>query len=509
MSATNDPALDAQGQRPSVVVLMDNRNNAALIYRELSTAHDVLSDAPAAPTDFTGADLVIVDGVSLHRYGRMIADAKALQRPLLLPVLLLTDREEPRFLAPVLESVVDDIIRRPSTKAEFTMRVRALLRSRALSLDVARVQGLYETERAVAQRFQQAALPKALPAVSGITLSAYYHAGHRDVLVGGDWYDALELDDGRLVLSVGDVCGSGLDAAVLMAHVRQIIRGVAHVHPDPQMMLDAVNRNLNAEYPGRIVTALVAVLDPIASTLHYANAGHLPPLLRAEDGTVRTLESGDLPLGVLNDPPELRLVALPAGATLVLYTDGLTEFDRETLTNQERLERAVASGRVLREENAAQAVFHEIIRGDPPDDVAILVLAREAERHAAQSWRFHSDDANAFAATREAIRGQLEKLRFESEARMTAEMIFAELIGNVVRYAPGAIEVVLDVRSGRPTIHVMDSGPSFSYAPRLPTNPLSESGRGLFLVKQLSQEFNVSPRPEGGSHARAVLRSRP
>jgi anti-sigma regulatory factor (Ser/Thr protein kinase) len=100
----------------------------------------------------------------------------------------------------------------------------------------------------------------------------------------------------------------------------------------------------------------------------------------------------------------------------------------------------------------------------------------------------------------------LETLGFSEEQRTIAATIFAELVGNVVRYAAGMVDVVLDVRGSRPTIHVLDTGPSFSYAPRLPTNLLSESGRGLFLVKELSREFNVSPRPEGGSHARVVLR---
>lgn len=502
-----EAAFEAHAERPRIVVLMDNRNNSALIDDELAGENDVRLDIPAAPEDFAQVDLIVVDGVSLHRYGRMLADARALQRPLQLPVLLLTDRDEPRFLAPALESVVDDMIRRPSTKGEFCMRVRALLRSRSLSLELRRMNELYETERDVAQRFQQAALPKALPQVAGIALSAYYRAGHRDVLVGGDWYDALELDDGRLVLSVGDVCGSGLDAAVLMAHVRQVIRGVAHVHPDPQMMLDAVNRNLHAEYPSRMVTALAAVLDPVASTLHYANAGHEPPLLRAASGAVETFETGDLPLGVLGDPPQLRVAHVPPGSALVMYTDGLTEFNREPLRNQERLQAALASGAVLTDPDPARALFYDIIRGDPPDDVAIFVLKRDAQDPTLKRWRFESSDPHAFAQTREAIHAELQELRFGSAAAMTAETIFAELIGNVVRYAPGIAEVVLDIRSARPTIHVLDCGPSFTYAPRLPTNLLSESGRGLFLVKQLSREFNVSPRPEGGSHARVVLLS--
>jgi anti-sigma regulatory factor (Ser/Thr protein kinase) len=83
--------------------------------------------------------------------------------------------------------------------------------------------------------------------------------------------------------------------------------------------------------------------------------------------------------------------------------------------------------------------------------------------------------------------------------------VFGELVGNAARYAPGAVEVTVDWSGAAPVLHVLDNGPGFHHVPALPHDVYSESGRGLFLISLLSDDFGVSRRPEGGSHARAVL----
>jgi hypothetical protein len=99
----------------------------------------------------------------------------------------------------------------------------------------------------------------------------------------------------------------------------------------------------------------------------------------------------------------------------------------------------------------------------------------------------------------------LSDLGATAEELFSAELIFGELIGNVVRYAPGAMQVVLDTRNESPVLHVLDEGKGFILLPRLPTDMLSERGRGLFLIWTLSDDFNVDLRPDGGAHARSVL----
>src|SRR5580700_11556534 len=131
-----------------------------------------------------------------------------------------------------------------------------LTRRAAVSIENAQ---LYEREREIATEFQSAALPISLPEVPGIRFDGMYVPASDRELLGGDWYDALRLSDGRIVVSIGDVAGSGLDAAVIMSSMRQVIRGVAQVYADPIAMLDAADRTLKIEYPETFVTAFVGV----------------------------------------------------------------------------------------------------------------------------------------------------------------------------------------------------------------------------------------------------------
>ena len=102
--------------------------------------------------------------------------------------------------------------------------------------------------------------------------------------------------------------------------------------------------------------------------------------------------------------------------------------------------------------------------------------------------------------------GELERDGLRGEALQSAELVFRELVGNVVRYAPKWVDVTLDLsRVTSPVLHVLDKGRGFRSNPKLPENTMSERGRGLYIVARLTEEFNVSERPYGGSHARAVL----
>jgi PAS domain S-box-containing protein len=165
----------------------------------------------------------------------------------------------------------------------------------AIALDNAQ---RFEREHHVSETFQKAALPPLLPEIPGSILSATYEVGRTEAEVGGDWYDAFRLPDGRLIVSVGDVSGSGLYAAVMMGNVRQSIRTAAVINPDPAAMLDAVDRIVREIDPEKFVTAFVAVYEAIGGKIKYASAGHPPPLMRHPSGEVTRLEAGGLPLGL-------------------------------------------------------------------------------------------------------------------------------------------------------------------------------------------------------------------
>jgi GAF domain-containing protein len=234
---------------------------------------------------------------------------------------------------------------------------------------------LFERERRVARSFQDAALPATLPAVPGLTFDAIYEAGRAEALVGGDWFDAFALVDGRIVVSIGDVAGSGLSAAVTMASVRQAIRGAAHVVPEPSVMLDAADRALHDAH-GRFVTAFVGVIDPLASTIVYQSAGHPPALLALRDDRVIELPYGGAPLGLhLKVAASPHVHALPPGSLLVLYTDGLIESTHDILDGEARLRATLRDAGVRCGAHPAQAVHDAMLVEGSRDDVAILTVA--------------------------------------------------------------------------------------------------------------------------------------
>lgn len=386
-----------------------------------------------------------------------------------------------------------------------------LTKRAAVSIGHAR---LYEREREIAAEFQRAALPISLPQVQGIRFDGIYVPASDRELLGGDWYDALRLNDGRIVISIGDVAGSGLPAAVIMASMRQVIRGVAQVYADPIAMLDAADRTLKTEYPDMFVTAFVGVLDPIAQTFAHASAGHPAPFLRDDRGTVTSLGTSGLPIGLRVRGEVATTTTLPDSGLLVFYSDGLIEADRNVVRGLERLVAALARPEIASSPNPADALFRAMLKRGANDDVVVLTLRLEAAQanvrdsngDGTQRWAFESSDAQQAHASRHAFVEALRDAGLRQKQLDAAELVFGELIGNVVRFAPGPVEIVLSwTHAAAPVLHVLDRGPGFTFAPKLPLDLLSERGRGLYIVWSLAEDFNVTLRHDGGAHARAVL----
>lgn len=368
---------------------------------------------------------------------------------------------------------------------------------------------LYEREHRVAVTLQRAMLPAELPNVAGLTFDAVYNPGAREAEIGGDWYDAIALPDGRVVLSIGDVTGRGLTAAVIMGRVRMAIETVAIYEPDPARLLDAADAVLRRAHPDAIVTALVGVLDPRAHRFTYATAGHPTPLVRASDGTTRQLPGRGLPLGLRDGratPPTT--VVLPPGALIALFTDGLVESTRDITEGERRLFAALGDPRVAESPAPASAIVERVLRDGTHDDVAILTVRCEGAALEGEPWmlrwRFDPREYRHARGVRETVVEALV-LHGEGVDLPAAELVFGELVGNAARHAPGTIDVELswDDRS-TPVLHVVDEGPGFEAEATLP--PLdAESGRGLYLVRHLTRAFTVTIVPERGARARAVL----
>jgi PAS domain S-box-containing protein len=384
-------------------------------------------------------------------------------------------------------------------------------RRAAVSIENAR---LYEREREIAAEFQRAALPISLPEIAHVRFDGTYVPASDRELLGGDWYDALRLNDGRVVLSIGDVSGSGLSAAVIMSSMRQVIRGVAQVYADPIAMLDAADRTLKIEYPDTFVTAFVGVFDPVTCTLTHASAGHPPPLLRDDDAKISPLGTSGLPLGLRVRGETASVTVLPRSSLTVFYSDGLIEAEHDIVKGFDRLVAALARPEIANSADPAGALYRAVLKTGSKDDVVVLTLRLDVppesndvagDEACMRRWAFDANDATVAHEARYSFVGALRDGGLRGDNLNAAELVFGELLGNVVRYAPGPIEIIFDWSQRAPVLHVLDRGPGFAFAPKLPSDLLSERGRGLYIVWALAEDFNVTERYDGGSHARAVL----
>jgi serine phosphatase RsbU (regulator of sigma subunit)/pSer/pThr/pTyr-binding forkhead associated (FHA) protein len=181
-----------------------------------------------------------------------------------------------------------------------------------------------ERELALASEIQQRFQPTAPPVVSGYELQGISFPCYE---IGGDYYDFIERDDGRLVIALGDVSGKGTAAALLMSSLHAAVHAQSGSHDTLVATISAVNKYLADNIPAnRFVTLFYAELDPGSGSLSFLNAGHNPPLIVHSAGTVEQLASGGLPLGIKRDADYREgRTQLQHGDVLVIYSDGVTE----------------------------------------------------------------------------------------------------------------------------------------------------------------------------------------
>lgn len=362
----------------------------------------------------------------------------------------------------------------------------------------------FHRERYVAETLQRAFLPSRFPHHAGIELTAHYRPGSNEADIGGDWYDAFERSGGQLLVTIGDVTGKGVDAARFMILMRQAIRIASLDSNDPARILDVCNRLLLSEEGDRLASAFVGIIDPRTNLLRYASAGHAPPFLRLPNGDVRALESPCAPLGALRDA-EFRKheLLIPKGSMLVLYTDGVIENTRDVVAGETMLQRILATEALVHTSAPAEFIERALAGEAPRDDLAIMAVKFDATE---TLWQFEAADARAAYSMRDEFFQRVMRLCHPNmHAMATCSTIFAELIGNAVRHAPGPLSVSLEVHGNDLVLHVIDKGPGFQYAPRLPDTLWSESGRGLYLVSMLARNVDVERIPGLGSHIAVTL----
>ena len=255
---------------------------------------------------------------------------------------------------------------------------RTIAAQAALAIDNAR---LYQQQKQFADTMQRSLLPRSRPVVAGLEVGEVYEPSSR-VDVGGDVYDFLALDDGRLAVVLGDVTGHGVDATADMAMAKFVFRSLAREHPEPSEFLASANDVICSEIgSGKFISMSYVVVDAARGTVAAASAGHPSPRVVLPDGSTRPLEVHGLVLGIDSgqEYAESR-VDLPAGASLVLYTDGVIEARRDgELYGNERLDALLAARHELPARRLAAAVAEdarEFAGGDLSDDLAVVVIRR-------------------------------------------------------------------------------------------------------------------------------------
>ncbi len=246
-----------------------------------------------------------------------------------------------------------------------------------------------EQELRVARLIQQTLLPKAVPDLPGWRLATDYRPARA---VGGDFYDFLDLADGRLGLVIGDVTSKGVPAALVMATTRSVLRATALRLPSPGQVLAGANEILCPDMPPHMfVTCFYAVLEPATGRLTYANAGHPLPF-RRRDGGLDELRATGMPLGLMSGARyEEREIRLTPGESVLFYSDGLVEaHDRQNeMLGLPRLRQCVAAypkdGMPLIDYLIAEFARFTGADWEPEDDVTLVTLERDALGEHAQA----------------------------------------------------------------------------------------------------------------------------
>ena len=347
---------------------------------------------------------------------------------------------------------------------------------------------LTEHERGLADALQRSLIPR-FPVVPGVSLAGRYLPAS-EARIGGDWYDAFSLPDGRLGLAIGDVVGRGFHAAAIMGQLRSGLRAYALDGMRPREVLERLSRLLRQLEPGRTATLVYIVLDPHGGDLVVAGAGHPPPLVRPAVGEPWLMDlPGSVPLGAARharyDEQELDV---DPGAALLLYTDGLVERAGEPLdAGLERLARAVAQGDSDLE-HLGDALVDVMLPEGAGDDDAALLLARAMPLEDTLVARFPAE-VEAIPLMRRLLARWLDEAgatRADVEDLMLAS---AEAAANAIEHAyglaPGVVELRAWTTEGGPVkVAVRDFGNW-----RSPRG--THRGRGLLLMEGLADAVEV------------------
>ncbi|HEY8545553.1 MAG TPA: SpoIIE family protein phosphatase [Acidimicrobiales bacterium] len=353
------------------------------------------------------------------------------------------------------------------------------------------------TERSASVALQTSLVPVQLPAIPGLELAGRYVPAENGG-VGGDWYDVFTLPTGHVYITMGDVVGRGLKAAVVMGRLRSTLRAYALDHLDPAQVIARVDRKLLHFESGEMATLLLAIVDPALKTMTVSLAGHPPPVVarEGEPGPARSLDLPvDPPLGVREGiSRRSTTVDLAPGATVCLFTDGLVE--RRDVPIEARLDQLRAVVTADRPDAVCGRVMRSLIGVDPPgDDVALLAFRRLSDRQFRDLHMVVPAQASELSRIRAGVRRWLTAAGATNDDIADLQVAIGEACSNVIEHAYGPRAGTIDlhltrVESDEVVVTVRDRGTWRSARGH-------NRGRGLRLIEGFCDEHRVEAGPGG------------
>ena len=375
--------------------------------------------------------------------------------------------------------------------------------------------------RGIVAELQQALLPTALPVLPRARIAARYLVAGQDHAAGGDWFDAIPLDDGGVALVVGDVVGQGVAASAAMGQLRAVLAELLAAEDDLGHVLRRTDA-FAARMPSlRAATLALVVLDPAAGTLRYTTCGHPPPLVISPDGKARYLEgTATGPLGT-GSPPALATGALVPGELVLLYSDGLIERPNRTIAEgMAELAAAAADAAANRSlthqsaehgfdptaaERVCQLTVELLTRTGHGNDVTALA----AQWLAAPVPPLHlalPSERRSLTTARDAFACWLSRLDAAADDWEALHLAMVEVLTNAIEHAyppdlPGTVEVDARLESdGSVACLVTDHG---TWRPPDPSD--ADRGHGLMVAGQVVDKLLVShPRANGAAAPRGT-----
>jgi serine phosphatase RsbU (regulator of sigma subunit)/anti-sigma regulatory factor (Ser/Thr protein kinase) len=369
----------------------------------------------------------------------------------------------------------------------------------ALAIDNARL----SEQRAVTEIMQRTLLPDALPEVPGLRFSAKYLPAGTGVRIGGDWYDVLQLANGRLTFVIGDVVGRGVHAASVMAEIRTGLRAYLLEGHDLSDVMTLLNDMLVSMGRNRSATAAIFELDLESGELDAVSAGHLPALLVGPDGEPRLLEQlQGLPLGISAGGDYVcQRYTFPVGSVLLLYTDGLIERRGEAIDAGFARLREAAKGAGEDGDHApfADRVYRALLDETLDDDLALLAI--ESLPLGSRMEMTLDANANVLAGLRRTLARWLSSVGVGADDLFNIALAASEAAANAVEHAYGARDATFTVtceRDGAAVRVVIEDTGHWR-----PSRPYGR-GRGLSIMRALVDEVEI----ERGEHGTTVTLER-